>query len=272
MSKINKLGKSTFVIAILSFLLVAVLAFGGTYAYFSATSGAAIKGTITTGHLEIDTVKGGNGTSDTLVAVGTIAQPNQTIFKNETVKTVVKSNIAYFTRVNFSVRILDGATEVDMSSHTGHVDSVTKAVEILTITGDEIGYSGETGKDWQNGVAGNTIDYSAETVTFYKLAPTTEDDGINVNTGTTESFTFNVVLNAWVGRGATDSENPVEGCDFWMDKVVEVSITVDVLQADYLLDLDQAAATEGFANGVEAKAAWDAALALTQENDIVDKA
>lgn len=267
MSKINKLGKSTFVIAILSFLLVAVLAFGGTYAYFSATSGEAVKGNITTGHLVIDTVKG-TGTTGELKASATLAQPNQTIF-NETVTTTVMSNIAYFTRVNFSVNIYeeDGVTPVDMEGHDGHVDSVTKAVEILTITGDKIGYSGETGKEWQNGVEGNTIDYSAETVTFYKLKPT--KDGVNVTTGTKEEFKFNVVLNAWVGL---ETAGDAAGCDFWMDKVVEVSITVDVLQADYLLDLDQAAADDGFDNGKEAADAWAAALAVNQTTDIVDKA
>ena len=70
MSKINKLGKSTFVIAILSFLLVAVLGFGGTYAYFSANSDA-YGNTFTTGHVtmtaptEVTSV-----TADSLVVPG----------------------------------------------------------------------------------------------------------------------------------------------------------------------------------------------------------
>lgn len=52
MSKINKLGKSTFVIAILSFLLVAVLGFGGTYAYFTSQTTKAT-GEFTTGKLQL---------------------------------------------------------------------------------------------------------------------------------------------------------------------------------------------------------------------------
>lgn len=52
MTKINKLGKSTFVIAILSFLLVAVLAFGGTYAYFTSATEKA-EGTFKTGKVQI---------------------------------------------------------------------------------------------------------------------------------------------------------------------------------------------------------------------------
>jgi predicted ribosomally synthesized peptide with SipW-like signal peptide len=70
MTKINKLGKSTFVIAILSFVLVAVLAFGGTYAYFSATAEAG--GTnVTLGTITLtDTTTKAEG--ETLVTAGTI--------------------------------------------------------------------------------------------------------------------------------------------------------------------------------------------------------
>lgn len=53
MTKINKLGKSTFVIAILSFLLVAVLAFGGTYAYFSEKTDT-IGASFVTGTVKLD--------------------------------------------------------------------------------------------------------------------------------------------------------------------------------------------------------------------------
>lgn len=53
MSKINKVGKSTFAVAILSFLLVAVLAFGGTYAYFSEKTDT-IGATVTTGTVKLD--------------------------------------------------------------------------------------------------------------------------------------------------------------------------------------------------------------------------
>ena len=51
MTKYSKIKKSSFAILALSLILVAVLAFGGTYAYF--TSYATKEGTITMGHLGI---------------------------------------------------------------------------------------------------------------------------------------------------------------------------------------------------------------------------
>lgn len=88
MTKINKLGKSTFVIAILSFLLVAVLAFGGTYAYFSAQSKTAT-GSIDLGNLTVGEVTGDAISSNAITFDTTVAQPNQQILTNEDRKSVV---------------------------------------------------------------------------------------------------------------------------------------------------------------------------------------
>ena len=92
MSKINKLGKSTFVIAILSFLLVAVLAFGGTYAYFSNAS-EKLGGTFTTGTITMNLE---DKASEKFVTDGQYVVPGQPIITeaisvdtNTTVNTIM---------------------------------------------------------------------------------------------------------------------------------------------------------------------------------------
>lgn len=73
MTKYKKLTKSTFAIIALSLVLVAVLAFGGTYAYFSANANAS--GSITTGTLKL------TATSETLTLSATEDSlvPNQSV-------------------------------------------------------------------------------------------------------------------------------------------------------------------------------------------------
>jgi predicted ribosomally synthesized peptide with SipW-like signal peptide len=163
MTKINKLGKSTFVIAILSFILVAVLSFGGTYAYFSAVSGRAA-GSIKTGHLSLvatgDVVTQIN---NMIVANNTITQPGQRLVgdpgvgqdgngSNLSVK--VTTNIDYYIRVKFEVVVKPGRyswseqeskyvwTEANDKTHNG----VTKPDNLLTPDVDDTETDDEVGE------------------------------------------------------------------------------------------------------------------------------
>ena len=259
MSKINKLGKSTFVIAILSFLLVAVLAFGGTYAYFSAQTSAT--GSITTGHLTINV---GENTTAALTAKSVVAQPNQVIF-NETVKTEVLSNISYYTRVRFAIEISDATT--DHNDTEGQEDCYDRFeenfTEIFTIKitdgteddADVIGGVSGSGLAWE--VEDDTaIDYTQEVV-FYQLAPTVKEDKLDKTTNV-EKFTYSIQVEDWVGLAHAGS---ADGCTYWMDRTVTVTVFVEVLQADYLGD-DQVA--DAFANGAKAAEAWEDALTVTK--------
>lgn len=117
MTKINKFGKSTFMIAILSFVLVAVLAFGGTYAYFSAVHGRAA-GTVKTGHLSLKVEDGGlvGAINGLTVASNTIAQPGQLLVGEsdkvgKTLTATVNTNIDYYIRVKFAVSVTPGKYE-----------------------------------------------------------------------------------------------------------------------------------------------------------------
>jgi predicted ribosomally synthesized peptide with SipW-like signal peptide len=132
MTKINKLGKSTFVIALLSFVLVAVLSFGGTYAYFSAVSGRAA-GVIKTGHLSLVTKEGSeiiDQISKMTVANNTITQPGQRLVGDKVVGSdgntddtngadidiTVTTNINYYIRVKFEVKVTPGEYKYDSGS------------------------------------------------------------------------------------------------------------------------------------------------------------
>ncbi len=110
MSKINKLGKSTFVIAILSFVLVAVLAFGGTYAYFSATV-AQKTDSITMGTLNLSlTADSADVTAESTnkIFVTGFAVPNQKIILDkELAVDLGTTNINAYVRVQAKVEVLD---------------------------------------------------------------------------------------------------------------------------------------------------------------------
>lgn len=258
MTKINKLGKSTFVIAILAFLLVAVLAFGGTYAYFSDAADK-VSGSITMGHLEISDVTG-DALDDTvktkIVFDSTVAQPNQVIL-NDTFSAKVKGNIKYYTRVKLTVLVetKEGHKHAadDAKSCNDYFENAFDAFS-YTINDDDktawdIGDDNipELGTDNQP-IATTKVSSKY----YYKLTPQTATAG-----GVTENFKIKIqakdLLGNWNGTA--------EGCDYWMDATITISLTFEVLQADYLTSGDGNVEGEEFDSGSEAEDAWTTALA-----------
>lgn len=251
MTKINKLGKSTFAIAILAFLLVAILAFGGTYAYFSDAAGA-VDGTVTMGNLHVSHI---SGTADTALAAqqtrlaidGTIAQPNQTIL-NDTFKVDVTGNISYYTRVKFTVTVdVEDGHAHEAGTETECNDYFANAIDALEITA--------TNSGWE--ASDTTAATGAESSKYYyKLAPTTRT--AESTSAATESFAVTVKAKALLGN----YNGTAEGCEYWMDADVTISITFEVLQADYLTASEGAGVVgQPFTTGALAEAAWEAALA-----------
>lgn len=234
MTKINKLGKSTFVIAILSFLLVAVLAFGGTYAYFSAQSKTAT-GSIDLGNLTVGEVTGDAISSNAITFDTTVAQPNQQILTNEAISVTVTSNIAYYTRVKFDVEVTPEVGHEHLAETPDDCnDYFATAIEALTVTTTNAGWD-------QNG------EY------FYKLAPTAHDSGDK-----TEEFVVSIQAKPILGN----FDGTANGCTYWQDATITISISFEVIQADYLVN----GATTGakFDNATLAAAAWTTALTGAQ--------
>lgn len=177
MTKYSKITKSTFAIIALSLILVAVLAFGGTYAYFSATTEGKT-GAVTTATLTLD-------------GDFTVATAEQTFVPNQ------KESISLGTlalggttlsalRINITV---DSVTKADGSTLDSAI--VTQAKSQITLDVLKKG----TNQNWLTDNAGNyyyaapvttaTIaDIADVSVVFAKAADDATDNklqGIKVN-------------------------------------------------------------------------------------------
>ena len=265
MTKINKLGKSTFVIAILSFLLVAVLAFGGTYAYFSDQS-EKLSGSVTTGHLKITSMKEGEATVTNAITMSGVAQPNKVIYDN-TLSLDVNNNIAYYTRLKLTVSIArddthqhtvqDNAETTDVTEKCA--DDLGAALNILSFTTADI-----TSGDWATiSTEANFANGDSADLYIYKLAPTAADS--------TELETFDLKIQVKPIMGLAVSGS-ADGCEYWIDATITVTVQWEVLQADYLNAGADNPETDGvnetvgitFASGDAAAAAWTTALTGVQ--------
>ena len=99
-TKSKKMTKSTFAIIIMAVVMVAMLAFGGTYAYFTATA-SEVKNTVTTG-----TVKLNANTMATLVSDKVVS--GSSLIDTGSVQVTSASNVDTYVFVTFSVTF-DGA-------------------------------------------------------------------------------------------------------------------------------------------------------------------
>lgn len=123
MTKYKKLTKSAFAIVALSLILVAVLAFGGTYAYFSAKD--TVSGTATLGTLAVKL----NVDSTSLTLETNEVVPNQEIFAGNTIAvTYPDTNINFYARVKITA-VFENAASIT----PGTGEPATN--EVLTIGG-----------------------------------------------------------------------------------------------------------------------------------------
>jgi len=199
MSKINKLGKSTFVIAILSFLLVAVLAFGGTYAYFTDKA-ATTSGSITMGHLYFDDASlTANVTANNNVKL----VPNQPLFEGGA-KIDVMSNIAYYARITLQIGTVDTQT-VNGVNHD-ECECTEKSTKLLLTEGALTG--------------GWVADATNPNVWYLTTATLPDADG-----KTELALPVSVKVNPVIGNG---------GSQHFMDATATVNLTFEVIQADYI--------------------------------------
>lgn len=222
MTKFNKIGKSTVAIAILSFLLVAVLTFGGTYAYFSAKT-ESVGGSVTMGTLYVDLTDGTNVLTGTS-ALGTFsnALPGQEILKKTYTVDMTKtktSTISAFIRVKITAELDEDLMNDGKTAFEGNDggDATITPAKVFTIS--------SSSDNW-----------------FYN-----ESDGytyyVNSKVG---------ALNAYVLRLTDSAELPVSiilnkdigdnGSAFFMGANGTFEIQVEAIQADYL---DSSDAEEG---------------------------
>ena len=211
MTKINKAGKSTLLIAILSFLLVAVLTFGGTYAYFSASTEAdPAKGEINMGALYVYLTDGSDVLSgDTALQTLTpISLPGQQILNEEytvSIKETDESTINALVRVKVEAA-LDGVAYTDNRAD----DKDITATNIFKITAGGYWYQHTDGYAYY---VNNSAD--KENAVLKELTPTSA----------TATLPISIVVNNQVGKG---------GSTYFMGKTGTFSITVEAIQADYI--------------------------------------
>ena len=250
MSKINQLGKSTIALMILSFLLVAVIAFGGTYAYFSAQDDTSAS--VTMGHIHLNDATMG----DSMIMTQDFAVPNQTIIDSTSqdgteghkkIGVTVDSNVAYFIRAIVTAEIEIKYTETEARDHDDNPETpnlivyhdhtgaelpedkasthvlcscVDKDYDVLNITlPDEDGWKLSDDES----VTSNTTSSSIETYTVYKTAKQP------AQTSTTETHTLNMKVTVDKAIGKDDSKH-------FMDAVITITVKFQAVQADYLFE------------------------------------
>ena len=247
MTKFNKVGKSTFVIAILSFLLVAVLAFGGTYAYFSAET-TEVKGDITMGALYVDLKDGANSVTE----LGDFADvnPNEQILRKDYTVDFTKggksSTIAAFVRVKVVAEltgtdyvVADGKYTKNNTGING--DAHITPTTIFSIKCDK-NQDGTSNTSWFQNTAEGADGYT------YYVGSNTNAQGASSNVEAVSAaikLPITITVNKEVGRG---------GSQFFMGATGTYSVIVEVIQAEYLKD----SATQNNAYTVaELAAAWE---------------
>lgn len=220
MSKINKIGKSSFVVAILSFLLVAVLAFGGTYAYFSDHAEASMTSPITTGYLQLD----GSVTSvdNTIkVADGKYAVPNQQII--DAVTTPISVNV----NSNINYRIM--ATVTATFTLVGHTSECTEeACPDCQVAPIQLVCNTTQNADWivvGDGTAVVDPENKAVTTITYTLYEKAVSEATDKSADLSESIKFTAQMNKDMGK---------EESTHFMDSTFTITVNFRVAQADFV--------------------------------------
>ncbi|MFQ6724381.1 MAG: SipW-dependent-type signal peptide-containing protein [Clostridia bacterium] len=239
MSKINKLGKSTFVIAILSFLLVAVLAFGGTYAYFTASK-SINQTSVETGKLAITLTEDKVGDAAVVKASGKVV-PNQQIIKETVTVSDENTNIKYYIRATYEISVA-GETNNEECMENLHGILHNDVKSILEIDNDE-------NKDWM--AYNGKLYYIGTAAGEGATVENTNAKVMTPGTDTDAAFVLDVFVKEHVGAGE---------CDFFQGRAITINLKIETIQATYLKDGDHT--TQDFATpSVKAVAdRWDAIL------------
>ena len=129
-TKSKKMTKSTFAIIIMAVVMVAMLAFGGTYAYFTATA-TKKTGTVTTGHVKLSA----NGA--TFTGIQTDVLPGDALFDSNATLTIDTTDGAgNYVAIRFTITGGEGLSiaadgiEPDDGTGTGWYETSTTGIFI----------------------------------------------------------------------------------------------------------------------------------------------
>lgn len=198
MTKYKKLTRSSFVIVALCLALVGILAFGGTYAYFS--SSAKVEGTVKLGTLTLTENSGYakvNKTDSALVV------PNEPLVAT---KVDVGSNIDHYVRLVVTVKVTLASDKSIDNKDAKEPD--LSGVVVLT------------------GLDGYATKTDSNTTYYYIKDTTTDTNAKKLSAGTTS---YEVTGKISENVGANES-------DVYMGATIEYTVTVEAIQANYLGD------------------------------------
>ena len=210
----KKMSKSTFAIIIMAVAMVAMLAFGGTFAYFTATATDAT-GSATVGTVEISTAG-----STTIATASTYAVPGSTIYNNQSVSLTNTSTVDIYVFATLSAQI-DGQ---DLFVRTGedpdYSYSSAISAELGSVTAstwaEVTGHEGEGVYGYM--VAGNTTPTAIADFVFT----------VTLNENIEELHTQGAFIsnNIYTDQAGTAYSQALEG------KTITVTVSFDAIQAE----------------------------------------
>ena len=196
--KSKKMSKSTFAIIIMAIAMVAMLAFGGTYAYFTS-SASGLGGTAYAAKIKLSA----SGDSFTQVSTLTKVLPTEKLFAAEDTLTITdESNRASYIFVSVKVEAFKKTGEGTYSA-TADSTSTLDLSDGIAISG------GKTFASVSTGVYGFL---------------TTDKENDSAYTGATFAIT------------GLEAEIPVEWGNEYQEAKIVVTITVDSIQAQGFVD------------------------------------
>ncbi|MBE5741619.1 MAG: hypothetical protein E7351_03750 [Clostridiales bacterium] len=190
--KSKKMTKSTFAIIIMAIAMVAMLAFGGTYAYFTATATAQESGTVTLG-----TVKLTSSAATTFITDVT-AMPGDTILEGGVTLSVDGSTATTGDWVAVKVTVGGTATAnlitVDLgedweetSDGSGIYVYNTKVTDSVTVLAD--GFELQATDNWTQGEAASDEGIMGKTITLTVNAASIQGENVDLATAKTQLAT-----------------------------------------------------------------------------------
>ena len=204
--KSKKMTKSTFAIIIMAIAMVAMLAFGGTYAYFTDVANIPSFAGTSTGTIAL-----GDGTTFTATAALKNIVPSEKVFEEDLTLTIVdESNRAAYIFIEFDITAAAVTGEADkfvvsgLAGKTASVGGSTVDIQSIKIDLNE---------------TATPEDDSDDTTIYYIL--TEELDADENRELATRTYTISG-LNATLDDSATN---------VWQNKAITISASVEIIQA-----------------------------------------
>ena len=203
--KSKKMTKSTFAIVIMAIAMVAMLAFGGTYAYFTANA------TVNAGNVMTATVQL-TGASTAELTVDTKIVPGQEIVADEAISATNGSDVAVWVFAKIEVTAKKGTSDFTAWQYETGTDDEDKVPFI--IDGGDFTALGTTYPGVYGVSAATTEDCKIGAITFNSAIA---GHSVNENVGTTMGVTVTVKVTFDAIQTSADYDTASEAYKAYID-------------------------------------------------------